>query len=257
MRQLISSKSVFFLFFFFPPACLEQGNLLYSSVKKSNTGFIPDGDRDVTVNFCITRTDDICFALALAWLWVTGNISIHRPRGITVAWAAALGIPLSQVIESILALIAPSARHMSLTITLASDLEKIQHFVEWWTYLFLDNLLIRSKTGREGEEKKNFKCETDKKVIRHFFFWLTHTGELQQGACREPNENKAHRDQEEMTKGEGEWSIKHHIKKSKYSLVETENSKGPAVNLVFNLHLPVSFFSFPPGSKLALCKPGA
>ena len=44
-----------------------------------------------------------------------------------------------------------------------------------------------------------------------------------------------------MTKREVELSLKHHIKKSKYSHGETENRKGPADNLVFNLHLSVSF----------------
>lgn len=55
---------------------------------------------------------------------MTGNIWLHGPGGIAVTGAAAVSQRRLQLVESVLALIALSARHMSLALTLPPDLQR-------------------------------------------------------------------------------------------------------------------------------------
>ena len=79
---------------------------------------------------------------------MTGNICPRRPGGIAVAGQAAVGALRPQLVESVLALIALSARHVSLALTLPPDLHRQE----------------RERGRGEEERERESECERDVKV---------------------------------------------------------------------------------------------
>lgn len=120
-RQSISSRLVF--------RSLEQENLFYPSVKQSHRGWEQRCDYKLVPCTYQSR------ALATSPGLNLGDRKCLHPqsRRDCSSRVAAVSIQRLQVQEFILALKALSPRHMSLPITLASNLQEMQHFVEWWT----------------------------------------------------------------------------------------------------------------------------